>query len=135
MRISDCSSDVCSSDLLCGRALAVEAGADVFPGADRDPLLARARGNADLRFRDVELGHHSGPDVADLQRQRHPDLFVLDSMIAMHPYYVARAIGGLLFLIGAIVGCYNIWMTIRRPSGAPALSGDAPLTANLQPAE
>src|SRR3546814_10321062 len=25
----------------------------------------------------------------------------LDSMIAMHPYYVARAIGGLLFLIGA----------------------------------
>src|SRR3546814_11237974 len=44
---------------LCGRALAVEARADVFPGADRDPLLARARGNADLRFRDVELGHHS----------------------------------------------------------------------------
>src|SRR3546814_3352974 len=40
------------------------------------PLLARARGNAELRFRDVELGHHSGPDVADLQRQRHPDLFV-----------------------------------------------------------
>src|SRR3546814_18616008 len=42
----------------------------------RSPLLARARGNADLRFSDVELGHHSGPDVADLQRQRHPDLFV-----------------------------------------------------------
>lgn len=59
----------------------------------------------------------------------------LDSMIAMHPYYIARAIGGLLFLIGAIVGCYNIWMTIRRPSGAPAPSEDAPLPANLQPAE
>jgi len=31
----------------------------------------------------------------------------------MHPYYIARAIGGLLFLIGALVGSYNIWMTIR----------------------
>jgi len=59
----------------------------------------------------------------------------LDSMIAMHPYYVARAIGGMLFLIGALVGCYNIWMTIRRPTGAPATSGDVPLPANLQPAE
>lgn len=59
----------------------------------------------------------------------------LDTMIAMHPYYVARAIGGLLFLIGTIVGCYNIWMTIRRPSGTPALAGDSPLPANLQPAE
>ncbi len=37
----------------------------------------------------------------------------LDSMIAMHPYYIARTIGGLLFLIGAIIGFYNIVMTIR----------------------
>ena len=37
----------------------------------------------------------------------------IDSLVAMHPYYVARAIGGLLFLIGAMVGAYNIWMTIR----------------------
>ncbi|MEI7872176.1 MAG: cytochrome-c oxidase, cbb3-type subunit I [Alphaproteobacteria bacterium] len=37
----------------------------------------------------------------------------IDSLVEMHPYYVARAIGGLLFLIGALVGCYNIWMTIR----------------------
>jgi cytochrome c oxidase cbb3-type subunit 1 len=33
--------------------------------------------------------------------------------VAMHPYYFARAVGGLLFLIGAIIGSYNIWMTIR----------------------
>jgi cytochrome c oxidase cbb3-type subunit 1 len=41
-------------------------------------------------------------------------------MVAMHPYYVARAVGGLLFLIGALVACYNIWMTIRtaeEPAG------------------
>ena len=40
----------------------------------------------------------------------------IDSLIAMHPYYVARAFGGLLFLIGALVGSYNIWMTIRGAS-------------------
>ena len=37
----------------------------------------------------------------------------IDSLVAMHPYYIARAVGGLLFLIGAVVGFYNIWMTIR----------------------
>ena len=37
----------------------------------------------------------------------------VDSLVAMYPYYIARAFGGLLFLLGAIVGCYNIWMTVR----------------------
>ena len=37
----------------------------------------------------------------------------LDSVVAMHPYYIARAFGGLLFLLGAMVGSYNVWMTIR----------------------
>lgn len=37
----------------------------------------------------------------------------VDSLIAMHPYYVARAVGGLLFLIGTLVGFYNICMTAR----------------------
>jgi len=60
----------------------------------------------------------------------------VDSMIAMHPYYITRAIGGLLFLIGALIGCYNIWMTIRRPAPvAESARGDAPLPAALQPAE
>ena len=40
----------------------------------------------------------------------------IDSLIAMHPYYIARAFGGLLFFIGALVGSYNIWMTIRGAS-------------------
>jgi cytochrome c oxidase cbb3-type subunit 1 len=30
----------------------------------------------------------------------------------MHPYYIARTVGGLLFLLGAIVGTYNVLMTI-----------------------
>ncbi|MBP1883189.1 cytochrome c oxidase cbb3-type subunit 1 [Ensifer mexicanus] len=37
----------------------------------------------------------------------------LETVIAMHPYYIARAFGGLLFLAGAIVGTYNLYMTIR----------------------
>jgi cytochrome c oxidase cbb3-type subunit 1 len=37
----------------------------------------------------------------------------VDSLVAMYPYYAARAVGGLLFLIGAIVGFYNILMTMR----------------------
>jgi cytochrome c oxidase cbb3-type subunit 1 len=43
----------------------------------------------------------------------------IDSLVAMHPYYVARAIGGLLFLIGTIVGFYNIWMTVRTAPREP----------------
>jgi cytochrome c oxidase cbb3-type subunit 1 len=49
----------------------------------------------------------------------------VDSLVAMRPYYIARAVGGLLFLIGAVIGFYNIWMTIRTaPRGA-----DEPLAA------
>jgi cytochrome c oxidase cbb3-type subunit I/II len=66
-----------------------------------------------LRLRDVELRHHPGADVADLQRGRHARLFLRRYLVAMHPYYIARAFGGLLFLIGAVVCCYNVWMTIR----------------------
>ncbi|PSC05993.1 cytochrome-c oxidase, cbb3-type subunit I [Alsobacter soli] len=40
----------------------------------------------------------------------------VDSLVAMHPYYVMRAVGGLLFLIGTVVGAYNIWRTMRTPA-------------------
>lgn len=49
----------------------------------------------------------------------------VDSLVAMYPYYIARAFGGFLFLLGAIVATYNIWMTVREaPVGGYA--GDAP---------
>ena len=35
-----------------------------------------------------------------------------DTVAAMHPEYVARVFGGLLYLSGACVMTYNIWMTI-----------------------
>ena len=46
----------------------------------------------------------------------------LDSLVAMYPYYIARAFGGLLFLLGAIVAAFNIWMTVRA---VPAAAGEA----------
>jgi cytochrome c oxidase cbb3-type subunit I len=66
----------------------------------------------------------------------------VDSLIAMHPYYIARAVGGLLFLIGACIGACNIWLTITRPSPAAETTGDLPVpgagagaAAAPQPAE
>jgi cytochrome c oxidase cbb3-type subunit 1 len=56
----------------------------------------------------------------------------LDSMEAMHPYYIARVFGGLLFLMGAVVGCCNIWMTIRQPAMADATPPEAPPIRTLQ---
>jgi cytochrome c oxidase cbb3-type subunit 1 len=61
----------------------------------------------------------------------------------MHPYYIARAIGGACFLLGAIIGFYNIWMTIRTASQDEAAHNvaDRPVTepavgaAALQPGE
>ena len=34
---------------------------------------------------------------------------------AMHPMYIIRALGGGMFLIGALIMVYNIYMTIRSP--------------------
>jgi len=40
----------------------------------------------------------------------------VDSVAAMHPYYIARAFGGLIFLLGTTLGAINIWLTIRTKS-------------------
>jgi cytochrome c oxidase cbb3-type subunit 1 len=37
----------------------------------------------------------------------------IESVEAMHPYYVIRAGGGVLFLIGSLIMAYNLWRTIR----------------------
>jgi cytochrome c oxidase cbb3-type subunit 1 len=36
-----------------------------------------------------------------------------ESVAAMKPYYIVRALGGLLYLSGAIVMAWNVYMTIR----------------------
>ncbi len=37
----------------------------------------------------------------------------VETVVAMHPFYVIRAAGGLLFLIGALLMVYNLWRTAR----------------------
>ena len=54
----------------------------------------------------------------------------VDSLVAMHPYYIARAIGGVFFLLGTAIGLYNIWMTIRTaPQPMPETAADRPILA------
>jgi cytochrome c oxidase cbb3-type subunit I len=37
----------------------------------------------------------------------------VETVAAMHPYYLIRASGGVLFLLGALIMAYNVWRTIR----------------------
>jgi cytochrome c oxidase cbb3-type subunit I len=52
----------------------------------------------------------------------------------MHPFYLMRALGGVLFLLGALIMAYNLWRTARGemrrepellPAGARALASPA----------
>jgi cytochrome c oxidase cbb3-type subunit I len=54
----------------------------------------------------------------------------IESVAAMHPFYVIRAAGGALFIVGALIMTYNLWMTVRHGERAEALPRMA-----LQPAE
>ncbi len=62
----------------------------------------------------------------------------IDSLVAMHPYYIARTVGGLCFLAGAVVGFYNVWMTIRMSrlgTSEREAEADLPAGAAVQPGE
>ena len=54
----------------------------------------------------------------------------IETVEAMHPFYAIRALGGGLFVVGALIMAYNMWMTIQKGEAAEA----APRVA-LQPAE
>ena len=45
----------------------------------------------------------------------------VETVEAMHPFYVIRALGGFLFLLGALLMAFNLWKTVNAAvSGAPA---------------
>jgi cytochrome c oxidase cbb3-type subunit 1 len=45
----------------------------------------------------------------------------VETVEAMHPFYVIRALGGALFLIGALIMAWNLWRTVHpREAVAPA---------------
>ena len=37
----------------------------------------------------------------------------VETVAAMHPFYVIRALGGVLFLTGALIMAYNLWRTAQ----------------------
>ena len=51
----------------------------------------------------------------------------VESVEAMHPYYAIRALGGGLFLLGALLMAYNLWRTAR--GDGPLATRDAPIAA------
>jgi cytochrome c oxidase cbb3-type subunit 1 len=53
----------------------------------------------------------------------------IETVEAMHPFYIIRAAGGALFLIGSLIMAFNLWMTVR----AGEVQAQAPVA--LQPAE
>ena len=63
----------------------------------------------------------------------------VETVEAMQPYYLVRALGGVLFLIGGLIMAYNLAMTIAGKTAAdsePLPAGRAlPGTAGLAPAE
>ncbi len=40
----------------------------------------------------------------------------VESVVAVHPYYVIRLLGGVMFLLGALIMVFNLIMTVRSPS-------------------
>jgi cytochrome c oxidase cbb3-type subunit 1 len=43
----------------------------------------------------------------------------IESVLAVHPFYVIRMLGGVMFLAGALLMAWNLWMTVRSPGTAP----------------
>ncbi|MHB1217212.1 MAG: cytochrome-c oxidase, cbb3-type subunit I [Alphaproteobacteria bacterium] len=42
----------------------------------------------------------------------------VETVEAMHPFYVIRALGGIFFLTGALIMVFNLWRTVRGPGPA-----------------
>ncbi|MES5485235.1 cytochrome-c oxidase, cbb3-type subunit I [Bradyrhizobium sp. INPA03-11B] len=54
----------------------------------------------------------------------------IESVEAMHPFYIIRAAGGALFLIGALIMAVNLWMTVNAGKASETKGAGA-----VQPAE
>jgi cytochrome c oxidase cbb3-type subunit 1 len=50
----------------------------------------------------------------------------IDTVTALHPMYLMRAFGGGLYLLGALIMVYNIWMTIAGKQREEAPLGQTP---------
>ncbi|HKI17263.1 MAG TPA: hypothetical protein VKA15_05265, partial [Isosphaeraceae bacterium] len=48
-----------------------------------------------------------------------------ESVAAMHPFYIIRTLGGVLYLSGAIIMAYNLWRTARGDVAVEAMPAPA----------
>ena len=48
-----------------------------------------------------------------------------ETVAAMHPFYIIRMLGGLLYLGGAIIMAYNLWRTARGDVASETLPAAA----------
>ena len=55
----------------------------------------------------------------------------VETVVAMQPFYVIRALGGVLFLVGSLIMVYNLWRTARGDERVEA----RPVALALRPAE
>ncbi|MFT0892375.1 cytochrome-c oxidase, cbb3-type subunit I [Pseudochelatococcus sp. G4_1912] len=58
----------------------------------------------------------------------------IETVEAMHPFYIIRAMGGILFLIGGLIMVYNLWMTVKYGESTDSVPETAAKPA-LTPAE
>jgi cytochrome c oxidase cbb3-type subunit I len=59
----------------------------------------------------------------------------VETVAAMKPYYIIRAMGGILFLTGGLIMAWNVWMTIFHGDAVAAEGSPDQLQPALQPAE
>jgi cytochrome c oxidase cbb3-type subunit 1 len=46
----------------------------------------------------------------------------VETVAAMHPFYLIRLLGGVFFLSGGLIMAYNMWRTVR---GEPETAADS----------
>jgi len=51
----------------------------------------------------------------------------VETVEAMHPFYLIRALGGALFVLGSLIMAYNLWRTIRGDLKEEAVEDGAPV--------
>ena len=104
---------------LCGTANGSTADA-----ADQLALLAGHNRHRSLRRVDVGHRYHGRPDVARSRCQWASSSTALPTpSAAKFPMYVVRGLGGVLYLVGALIMVWNMWMTIRGGARATAQVG------------
>jgi cytochrome c oxidase cbb3-type subunit 1 len=53
----------------------------------------------------------------------------VETVAAMHPFYLIRLLGGVFFLSGGLIMAYNMWRTVRGEPEPAAASAARPALA------